>query len=452
MKSFLLCVLVLLDCGSTSLVWGETERADFSVQQVLQETQKAYDQGQFEKALQLLDSIKQQKSEPPPAARLRMLSLVQVGKTLEGLDEYEKHIKTVGGEDETLLRQLAIASILPLRSDMREQMRGAAYTALKEINSNEVVPFLEQGLADGSGMVRALAAEGLGNVSAGRASDKFRQALKDQAGWVRANVATGLGRSRDKNVIPLIKPLLKDDQAVVQVTAAAAMFNLGQIEQWSRIEKAAASEEGYERGTAMRLLGNLGDPRALPILVNGMSDRQPSIRVAAASALGKLGLSQAIPYLAEALSKGIPALRTAAAVSLGRLEATQLIPRLKSSLQDADPGVQTASVDALLRLRIPYNVVDPTIRKLIGDKNPGIRSGAAKALANGEVRDVVGPLTLLLKDPVPRPRIASVRSLGRVGGRTTFVQLKLALRDQDAAVRATAAGALARILATPAKP
>lgn len=59
---------------------------------------------------------------------------------------------------------------------------------------------------------------------------------------------------------------------------------------------------------------------------------------------------------------------------------------------------------------------------------------------------------MLLQDPVPRPRISAVRSIGRVGGRSELALLKEALRDQDAAVKATAAGAIVRILgATPRK-
>ena len=79
---------------------------------------------------------------------------------------------------------MAIASILPRRMDMREQIRGAAYTALKEINSDEVIPYLEDGLTDGSGMLRALVAEALAKRKAGQQSKQFRNALKDEAGLV----------------------------------------------------------------------------------------------------------------------------------------------------------------------------------------------------------------------------------------------------------------------------
>ena len=446
------CLLVFLFAWSWAFESADLAGAEDSPPNlVLKQAQDAYDTGNFEQALQLLDPLVGPKTSLPSAQRLKMLSLARLGKTAEGLNEYEQIIKNSGREDEELLRQLAITTILPLRADMREQMRGAAYTALKEVDSDEVLPYLEEGLADGSGMIRALVAEGIGNLPSGPSSKKFRHALHDQAGWVRATVIKGLGRTGDKDVIPLIEPFLKDDQALVQVAAAGALFALGKEKYWARIEQAASSPEGYERGAAMRILGDLADARAIPILVKGMDDHQPTIRVASASALGNLGLSQGVPYLVEALTNGIPSLRTAAAVSLGKLNATQVIPLLEKSLLDQDPGVQAAAVDALLKLQTPFRVVEPTIRNLMGHKNPGIRSGAARALANGKTRDVMGPLTLLLRDPVPRPRITAVRSIGRVGGRSVLAQLKTALRDQDNAVQATAAGALARILSTPAK-
>ncbi|MBK9306054.1 MAG: HEAT repeat domain-containing protein [Nitrospira sp.] len=71
-------------------------------------------------------------------------------------------------------------------------MRGAAFTALKEWQSPDAVPFFEDGLSDGSGLVRALAAEGLAKLDAGRRSPKFRQALEDQAVLVKEAVLKDL--------------------------------------------------------------------------------------------------------------------------------------------------------------------------------------------------------------------------------------------------------------------
>ena len=448
---FAILVLGLLQLVTTLYGNSPVTATDSSSSITLEKAQKAFQEGHYDKVLNLLNPLGETVTSDSQSQRLKILSLAHLGKAPDSIKEYQKLVKQTGREDEELLRTLAISSILPLRSDMREQMRGAAFTALKEVNTEDVVPFLEEGLADGSGMVRALVAEALGNLPAGRASKKFRKGLGDQAGWVRAAVITGLGRTGEKEVIPLIEPFLEDEQPMVQVTASGALYRLGRKDQWARIVKASVSQDGYERGAAMRILGKSADLRAIPILVNGMNDYQPTIRVASASGLGKLGLSQAVPYLVEALKTGIPALRTAAAVSLGMLGDNNTIPLLKQSLHDQDPGVRAAAVDALLRMGTPFSEVKATILDLIAHKNPALRSGAAKALSYGQLRDVKGPLTLLLNDPVPRPRITAVRSLGRVGGREVLLQLKAALRDQDQAVQATAAGAIARILSSPAK-
>ena len=114
-------------------------------------------------------------------------------------------------------------------------------------------------------------------------------------------------------------------------------------------------------------------------------------------------------------------------------------------------GVRAAAIAGLLQLSSPFSVVAGTVRELMGQQNPGLRSSVAKALGHGRARDVVGPLLLLLNDPVPKPRISAARSLGRVGGRELIPRLKPLMKDQNEAVRATAAGAIARLLSSLAR-
>jgi HEAT repeat protein len=185
-------------------------------------------------------------------------------------------------------------------------------------------------------------------------------------------------------------------------------------------------------------------------LRNGLQDSQPSIRAAAAASLGQLALPEAIPDLIGLLSEPIPAVRSVAAVSLGKLKAEEAVPALTEKLNDPNPGVRTATIAALLQMNSPFSLVAGTVPSLIQTKNPGIRSALAKALANGRRHDVVGPLSVLLNDPVPRPRITAVRSLGRIEGRELLPLLKQGLTDSDAAVRVTAAAAIVKILDAPA--
>ena len=87
-----------------------------------------------------------------------------MGKPKDALAEYDQLTQGLTQDDPVLLRELGIGFATVLVKDMREQMRGAAYTALKDVDSPETIPFLEDGLSDGSGLVRALAAEALGKL------------------------------------------------------------------------------------------------------------------------------------------------------------------------------------------------------------------------------------------------------------------------------------------------
>ena len=187
--------------------------------------EEAFSQGEFAKTLELLEPRLAQDPSLATLQRLKWLSLVRLGKTSEGLAVFEAYSRQLGHQEALLLRELAIQSILPFRTDMREQIRGAAYTALNEVESDDVVPYLEEGVTDGTGMVRALIAQGLGNLHAGRESKRFHALLNDQAGFVRATVLKGLGMSGNKEVVPVLKKSLNDAQPLVQVAAAGALVH-----------------------------------------------------------------------------------------------------------------------------------------------------------------------------------------------------------------------------------
>ena len=279
---------VLLAAGS---VTGQP-----SAEEQLGLAEQAFEQGDFQKTLELVEPLLGDAQWRRASSRLKMLGLVRLGKTAEGVDAYDAFVKA-NGKDEGLLRELAVQSILPFRSDMREQVRGAAYSALKEIPSDEVVPYFQDGLSDGSGMIRVLVAEGMGKLPSGRQAKSFRNALKDKAGLVRVTVLKALGRWGDPGSISLIVvPLLKDEHRVVQVAAAAALYRLGQKEHWQTVAQATNVPEGYERGGALRMLGEIGDPKGLPLLEQGLRDKQPSIRAAAAASLGETRFGRRRPF------------------------------------------------------------------------------------------------------------------------------------------------------------
>ncbi len=415
----------------------------------VKEAQAAFDKKQYQEALDLIEQIVKEKGPQPETKRLKIRSLIHVGKPKEALTEYDQFTQGLTQDDPVLLRELGIGFVTVLVKDMREQMRGAAYTALKDVDSPETIPFLEDGLSDGSGLVRALAAEALGKLEGGWRSPRLRNALEDQAGLVKATVLKVLGKSGDRSVIPLLEKALKDDQPVVRLAAAGALYHAGQTAMWETVRQAASAQNPEERATALRLVGDLKDARGLEILLEAVTHTQPSVRGAAASALGDLGKVQGIPALEHALEDKIPAVKTSAAISLGELGVKDSLVPLRKALADPNPVVRAAVVSALLRVGEPFEAVGAELYGLAQNNDPGTRAAVGKAVgrAHGVNRRAgIEFLAGMLKDPIPRPRIAAARSLGQIGGADVLPILKASLHDEDDAVRATAGGAIARIL------
>lgn len=438
------CLAAAIVCGPLVGLWPVPASAAS-----LKDAQAAFDKKQYQEALDLIEQVTKEKGAQLETRRLKIRSLIFLGKPKDALVEYERHEQELKQEDRPLLKDVALGFIYVLVKDMREQMRGAAYTALKDVDSPDTIPALEDGLSDGSGLVRALAAEALGKLDAGRRSPRLRNALEDQAGLVKATVLKVLGKSGDRSVIPLLEKSLKDEQPAVRLAAAGALYHTGQTAMWDTIQKAAAAPNPEERATALRMVGDLKDARGLSILLEAITNTQPSVRGAAAAALGDLGKVQGIPALEQALDDKIPAVKTSAAISLGELGVKDSLAALRRALADPNPVVKAAVVSALLRVEEPFESVAGALYELAQNNDPGTRSAAGKAAGRAHgtnTKAAVEFLAGLLKDPIPRPRIAAARALGQIGGPEVLSILRAALHDEDDAVRATVGGSIARIL------
>lgn len=423
----------------------------------LKEAQAAFEQRHYDGALELVEPLTKTGGQMADALRLKVRSLVRLGKPADAQPAYDLLVAQLGHEDASVLHELAFGFIVAVLKDMREQMRGAGYTALKEVQSDETIPYFLDGLSDGSGLVRALAAEGLGRRKPGPHTARLKKAMEDQAAMVRVAVLKALGRSRDRSHIPVAEQALKDEQATVRIAALGTLVMLGRAEAWDRVRTAAEAHNPEDRATALRMLGDLGDRRALPLLRQALVHAQPSVRGAAATALGDLKDPAAAPDLVKALRDPIPGVRASVAVSLGEVAAPESAAALKESLLDPNPAVRAASVSALLQLGTPFTEVVDTVMSLTRNTDPGIRASVGRALAqaHGQNRtEAVEVLRLLLQDPLPRPRIAAARSLGQLASdelgqeqlREMVGILTSGLKDTDEAVRATVGAATIRTL------
>ncbi len=448
--SLLLMLLPMFAPGSV-LATGEKQPGS------IKEAQAAYEQRHYDRALTLAEPLIHDGGQGLDALRIKARSLVHLGRPADALSVYDQVAAKLGKDDRALLHDVAFGCIVVVLKDMREQMRGAGYTALKEVSSDETIPYFLDGLSDGSGLVRALAAEGLGRLKPGAHTARLKKALEDQAAIVRVAVLKSLGRSHDRSQIPVVEASLKDEQVTVRIAASGALVMLGRAEAWTQVQAAAEAQNPEDRAAALRMLGDLEDRRALPLLQQALTHTQPSVRGAAATALGSLKDPAAGPALVKALRDSIPGVRTSVAVSLGEVAASESSAALKESLLDPNPAVRAASVSALLHLGTPFAEVVETIMTLTRNTDPGIRASVGRALsqAHGKGRaEAVTLLQALLEDPLPRPRIAAARSLGHLVSpelsqeqhREIIAILKNSLKDKDEAVRATVGAALIRAL------
>lgn len=416
---------------------------------VPQDINTLYDQKQYQKVLDELAQLNQETSAVPDVRRLKIRTFLKLGNPKDGLAEYDKLEATLKHDDPPLLREVALGFIVVMMKDMREQMRGAAYTALKEVDSDDVVPYFEDGLSDGSGPVRVLAVEGLGRLEAGRKSKKLRAALEDQAGFVKARAVKALGKSGDRSVIPLIEAATKDELATVRIAAYGALIRLGRKEAWDQLRRAADAANPEDQAEALRTIAELKDQRGAPVMMTLLTYKQPSVRAAAARGLGHLEKQDAREMIEKLLKDPVPAVRESAAAALADLGAKESVPVLAQGLNDGAYTVRAAVAAALLQLGQSYETVDSTIRALAQQNDTAARTSAAFALGKATKanrQEAMAVLGSLASDPLPGPKIVAIRSLGHIGGREIIPDLKEALHDQNEAVRATAGGALLHVM------
>ncbi|HEX5544045.1 MAG TPA: HEAT repeat domain-containing protein [Nitrospira sp.] len=415
----------------------------------IQQSEAFYDRKDYQKALEELDKLDPPTSGTPDARRLRIRILLRLGNPKEALTNYDQLAQVLKHEDPPILREISLGFVLALTKDMREQMRGAAYTALKDWHSSESIPYLEDGLSDGSGLVRALAAEGLAKLDEGRRSVRFRKALEDQAVLVKEAVLKGLAKSDDTSVIPLVEPALKDREVRVRIAAAEVLCHLNRPKGCELLLQYAKAPNPDERTSAIRALVDRQSSEVLSILLESSEHKQPSVRGAAATGFAHVPTAEAVTALTRLLKDPLPPVRIAAAVSFGQLHGFDTRTPLHGALNDRDLPVRAFVIGAVLEQGERYEVVTDAVQTLTGAKEPAVRAAVARALghaAESNLDPAQSALMLLVQDTVPRVRIAAIKSMAKIGGVSAIPLLKQSLHDEDDAVRATAGGALLKLV------
>jgi CRP-like cAMP-binding protein/HEAT repeat protein len=227
------------------------------------------------------------------------------------------------------------------------------------------------------------------------------------------------------------------------------------------LEQAARSApEARTRAALLDLLtaAELRGPSIRQLYDDLVRDPDPLVRRAALAGLEQLAGANSESFLAlalEMLHDPDVEVRTQVLPALARsgdfFYLAPAVQMLNQLLDDPDTQQRARGVRVLTQLD-DVRIVRSLMRHL-GDPSDEVRLQVVEAVAvlsSGTIQDWIWPLVLrhmgkLTRDPVERIRQVTLSILGRCATADSYALLVAALADESAAVRATAADALARI-------
>jgi HEAT repeat protein len=230
-----------------------------------------------------------------------------------------------------------------------------------------------------SGEVRRAAARALGALGDARALEPLAAlAVKaTEPMEMRLSAVRALGRLADPDVAARVQPALKDESWVVRAAAAEVLGDLDPLpadmllaplsEPHATVRTAALAAlrrakgakyavsaavllkdpEPAVREAAVITLGELREPACLDPLLGALGDKSRAVREEAAYALGRLGDKKAVPALILLAQDEDPRLRDLAGRALGKLKDARAVDVLLLNLADEHKSVRETSADAL---------------------------------------------------------------------------------------------------------
>ena len=193
-------------------------------------------------------------------------------------------------------------------------------------------------------------------------SSVFRACLRDKDDQVRAKAARGLEDSDDRTIIrPLIDLLLKDDSLEVRASAAVSLGKFAVMAQDGKVLKRDGErirvalmevidrdDESLEtRRRAIESVASFNSPQVEQIIKEAYDDGNPELKQSAIYAMGQSSGSAWMPIVIQETQSSDPAIRYEAATACGNLGEEDTVPHVIALLNDDDSLVQLASVRSL---------------------------------------------------------------------------------------------------------
>src|SRR5579871_623933 len=260
-------------------------------------------------------------------------------------------------------------------------------------------------------------------------------------------------------------------ERVVQQLAALGPEALEPLIRTLRLEMPGSLAVGRAAMAALAL-GRMGDFRAAAPLLEALRDQRPDaavVRGAAALALGELKAEAAAAVYERALTRQSRDNWQTEIERLAALRAETVVQALVEALRDPAPEVRAAAADACLDLCLaeppetllfagklkspsltdavpsPLLLAVEPLCEALKDANAAVRASAATALGwIGDAR-AAAALTRCLKDPAEACQVAAAQALGMLRSPLALKPLARALGDTSLAVRRQVAESLGRL-------
>lgn len=346
------------------------------------------------------------------------------------------------------LRRLGIPAWAPVLSVVAKASEGSARAAAEGLRfpadpreaalfSAAVASAISGATSDG----RAVMAELLGEASGAGGSvrsvlEPFLQDPSPQVrlwacvSWIRTQPDSQRGASGFEEAFQAVS-----DDTRIRALEAFAQFPIrasaGLI---PAITEQLGAETPQIRAAAARALGNLNQrpTESLPALMRLLGDGHPDAKEAAVWAVGRYGVA-ALAALTAQLNDPSPSLREGAARALGRLRGIEgAVSALTGVIQGQPTAVRRAIISSLESLaERPIDTQGlkgasivrsslPVLVNALGDEDAEVRRSAVGALARigPDARSAAAPLLARLRDGVGSVRRAAALALEDIGYRT----------------------------------
>jgi HEAT repeat protein len=237
---------------------------------------------------------------------------------------------------------------------------------------------------------------------------------------------------------PQVFPTGPDEESVIGRgidAAAVATVMAGVADQDVRVRRAS-----------VQILGDVPGDEAAAALEAALRDDDATVRATALRSLATAGRADGWKAAVSASSDPEAAVRAAAVRAIDALagDSSERIDSVRGLLGDEDPAVRSAAASALLR-RVTDDEALAVVRTMLGSEDPAHRLLAIEALDGSRSPAAFDLCADGVVDPNPRVRAAAARALSVSDAVRSVPTLVGALGDRDPDVRAAVAEGLGRV-------